>query len=167
MRPTQFMQNLLQWSPSIGRVHALVMPLVDALVRVNLVDVRDVVEVEVNALTKAWHSGHTYTLAGPELITYAEVAERLSRGAGTPIPLRVASADRYRDEARAAGTSPAAVEKVVKYFSTLRTGATALAVNAGDVAAVTGHEPRSLEAFARDYASAFRESQPPTSTWIG
>ncbi len=167
VRPTQFMQNLLRWAPSIARARALVIPLVDESVRVNLVDVRDVVEVEFDALTQSKHIGHTYIAAGPELLTYEEVVERLSKGVGSPIPLRVLPADRYREEARAAGYPPGPVNRLVGYYSTLRTGHTALSVTGGDVAAVTGHEPRSLGEFAREYAEALYEPRPEAASWMG
>jgi uncharacterized protein YbjT (DUF2867 family) len=155
VRPTPFMQNLLHWLPSIARAHALVIPLVDESVHVNLVDVDDIVEVEAAVLTEEGRSGRVYTVAGPELLTYAEIAERLSRGAGAPIPLEVPAAERFRQEALAAGYEPGSVDGVVSYYSTLRTGHTALAVSEGDVAAVTGHAPRSLAEFAHRHAAAF------------
>ena len=167
VRPTQFMQNLLRWAPSIARARALVIPLVDELVRVNLVDVRDVVEVEVEALTQSKHIDHTYLAAGPELLTYEQIVERLSEGVGSSIPLRVLRADCYREEAHAAGYPPGAVNRLVDYFSTLRTGHTALAVTGGDVAAITGHEPRSLEEFAHDNAVALYEPRPEAASWMG
>jgi uncharacterized protein YbjT (DUF2867 family) len=167
VRPTQFMQNLLLWAPSIARARALVIPLVDESVRVNLVDVRDVVEVEVEALTQSKHIGRTYIAAGPELITYEEIVERLSEGVGSSIPLRVLPADRYREEARAAGYPTGPLNRLVDYFSTLRTGHTALAVRGGDVAAITGHEPRTLEQFARDNAVALYEPRPEAASWMG
>ena len=167
VRPTQFMQNLLRWAPSIARAGALVVPLVDESVRVNLVDVRDVVEVEVEALTQPRHVGHTYTAAGPELLTYGEIAERLSEGVGSPIPLRVVSADRYREEAAQAGYPAGPVNRLVDYFSTLRGGQTALAVKGGDVATITGHAPRSVEQFAHDNALALYEPRTEAVSWMG
>ena len=167
VRPTQFMQNLLRWAPSIARAGALVVPLVDETVRVNLVDVRDVVEVEVAALTHTGHVGHTYIAAGPELLTYAEIAERLSDGVGSPIPLRVVPAERYREEAFEAGYPTAPVNRLVAYFSTLRTGRTALAVKGGDVKTVTGHPPRSIEQFARDNAIGLYEPRSEAVSWMG
>jgi uncharacterized protein YbjT (DUF2867 family) len=161
------MQNLLRWVPSIARSRALVVPLVDEAVRVNLVDVRDVVELEAEVLTQEGHAGHVYTAAGPELLTYADVAAGLSRGTGTTIPLRVLSAERFEDEARRAGYSSGAVRGLIDYFSTLRTGQTALAVRGGDVGTITGHAPRSIEQFARDCASALSELRPTTATWVG
>jgi uncharacterized protein YbjT (DUF2867 family) len=138
-------------------VHALVMPLADEDVRVNLIDVADVAEVEADVLLSEAPVNRVLTPTGPELLTYAEVAERLTRGAGTPIPLRVLAPDEYRREGIAAGYPAKVLDAMIDYFCTLRTGHTALAVTNDDVLGVTGHAPHSLEQFAREHASELRE----------
>jgi uncharacterized protein YbjT (DUF2867 family) len=160
VRPTQFMQNLLQWSPPIAQLGAWLVPLVDPEVRVNLVDVEDVAEVEAIALMGGAEVGQTYVVGGPELLTYEEVADRLSRGVGERIPLRVVSPDELRSIVRRLGASEATAERWIAYFSTLRTGQTALAVQTDDVRRVTGHPPRSIEEFARDNAAVLRPLHP-------
>jgi uncharacterized protein YbjT (DUF2867 family) len=156
VRPTQFMQNLLSWTPSIARASALVIPLASPEVRINMVDVQDVADVEATVLSEDGHAGRIYTPSGPDLLTYGEVAERLSAGVGTPIPLRVPSADQYRDDMLAAGYPDAAVTGTVAYFSTLRQETTALGITTQDVAEVTGHRPRSVEDFALSHADSLR-----------
>jgi uncharacterized protein YbjT (DUF2867 family) len=155
VRPTQFMQNLLSWTPSIARASALVIPLASPEVRINMVDVQDVADVEATVLSEDGHAGRIYTPSGPDLLTYGEVAERLSAGLGTPIPLQVPSADRYRDDMLAAGYPDAAVTGTIAYFSTLRPG-TALGITTQDVAEVTGHRPTSVEDFALSHADSLR-----------
>jgi uncharacterized protein YbjT (DUF2867 family) len=154
VRPTQFMQNYLQWTPPIAAAGALVLPLVDPDVEVNLVDVEDVAAVEVGLLTGSGEDGGVYTATGPELLTYSGVAERFSRGSGVDIPLRVLSVEEYRLEMSKAGYPQAAVSNVADYFSTLRAGHTALAVTTDDVLRVTGRMPRSVQQFAADHADS-------------
>jgi uncharacterized protein YbjT (DUF2867 family) len=156
VRPTQFMQNYLNWTPPIPAAGALVLPLADPDVRVNLVDVDDVADVEAALLTGAGEEGGVYTPTGPELLTYREFAERLSRGVGTAIPLRVPSAEEYRSEMAKAGYPQASVNYVAEYFSTLRPGHTALTIITDDVLRITGHSPRSVEQFAADHAESLR-----------
>jgi uncharacterized protein YbjT (DUF2867 family) len=156
VRPTQFMQNYLQWTPPVAIAGALVLPLVDPEVEVNLVDVEDVAAVEVALLTGTGDEGGVYTLTGPELLTYYGVAERLSRGAGVNIPLRVLSVEQYRSEMLKAGYPPTAISNVADYFSTLRTGRTALAVTTDEVRRLTGRRPRSVQQFAADHADSLR-----------
>jgi uncharacterized protein YbjT (DUF2867 family) len=156
VRPTQFMQNYLHWTPPIPAAGALVLPLVDPDVEVNLVDVEDVAAVEVVLLTGGGDDGGVYTATGPELLTYAGVAEELSRGAGVDIPLRVLSAEEYRSEMKKAGYPEGAISNVTDYFSTLRKGKTALTVMTEDVSRVTGQSPRSVEQFAADHSDSLR-----------
>jgi uncharacterized protein YbjT (DUF2867 family) len=120
-----------------------------------MVDVQDVADVEATVLSEDGHAGRIYTPSGPDLLTYGEVAERLSAGLGTPIPLQVPSADRYRDDMLAAGYPDAAVTGAVAYFSTLRQG-TALGITTQDVEQVTGHRPGSVEDFALSHADSLR-----------
>ena len=44
--------------------------------------------VEATVLSEDGHAGRIYTPSGPDLLTYGEVAERLSAGVGTPIPCK-------------------------------------------------------------------------------
>ncbi len=54
--------------------------------RVAFIDVRDVAEVAVDALAEPdAHHAQTYTLTGPEAVTFAEVAETLSETLARPI----------------------------------------------------------------------------------
>jgi uncharacterized protein YbjT (DUF2867 family) len=159
VRPTQFMQSYLHWTPPIAVARSLVLPLADPDVEVNLVDVEDVASVEVALLTGAGESRGIYTPTGPELLTYAGVAERLSRGAGTTIPLQVPTVDQYRSEMSKDGYPQASIDYVAGYFSTLRQGHTALTVMTDDVLKLTGHRPRSIEEFAAGHVEDLR----PTS----
>ncbi len=161
VRPTQFMQILLRWSPPIAQVGAFLVPLVDEQVRVNLVDVEDVANVEAVALTGGADAGCAYTVTGPGLVTYAEVAERLSRGIGQRIEFRVVSPRELRSIVRDVGASAPVAEHWIEYFSTLRSGHTALAVLTDDVQRLTGHAPRTLEEFARDNAEGLRPARSP------
>jgi uncharacterized protein YbjT (DUF2867 family) len=158
VRPTQFMQNYLHWTPPIAVAGSLVLPLADPNVEVNLVDVEDVASVEVALLTGAGEQGGIYTPTGPELLTYAGVAERISRGIGTTIPLRVPTVDQYRAEMSNAGYPQASVNRVADYFSTLRKGQSALTVMTDHVLSITGNRPRPLEEFAADHAEILRPS---------
>src|SRR5260370_40978132 len=50
--------------------------------RTSYLDVRDIAAVAAKALRGGEHDGKTYELNGPEALTCAEVAERISRHAG-------------------------------------------------------------------------------------
>ena len=83
LRPNSFYQNLLWSAGSIRDQGAFYQPMGDA--RQSLVDVRDIADVAVAALTQAGHEGKTYEITGPESLTYAEVAGTLSAVLGKPV----------------------------------------------------------------------------------
>lgn len=54
-------------------------------VREPIVDVEDIADVAVAALTEDGHSGRLYEVTGPRLMTFAEMAKELSAATGRPI----------------------------------------------------------------------------------
>jgi uncharacterized protein YbjT (DUF2867 family) len=84
LRPNSFMQNILTYyAPSIRTQGAFYAAMGNA--RTSFIDVRDVAVVATKTLTTPGHAGKTYELNGPEALTYAEVAERISRASGRKV----------------------------------------------------------------------------------
>jgi len=85
LRPNGFMQNLLTAAaPTVRTESAFYAAMGDA--KVSLIDVRDIATVAVKALSDPpAHHGKTYELNGPEALSYAEVATRISRAIGRPV----------------------------------------------------------------------------------
>ena len=80
LRPNSFLQNVLTYyAPSIRTQGAFYGAMGDA--RTSYVDVRDIAVVAAKALRGGDHDGKTYELNGPEALTCAEVAEKISRHA--------------------------------------------------------------------------------------
>jgi len=81
LRPNSFMQNILTYyAASIRTEGAFYAAMGDA--RTSFIDVRDVAAVAARTLTSPGHAGNTYELNGPEALTYAEVAEKITRTSG-------------------------------------------------------------------------------------
>lgn len=81
LRPNSFMQNILTYyAPDIRTQGAFYGAMGNA--RISFIDVRDLAAVAAKALTSPGHAGKTYELNGPEALSYAEVAERVSRASG-------------------------------------------------------------------------------------
>jgi uncharacterized protein YbjT (DUF2867 family) len=81
LRPNSFMQNILTYyAPSIRTQGAFYAAMGNA--RTSFIDVRDIAVVATKSLTRPGHAGKTYELNGPEALTYAEVAEKISRASG-------------------------------------------------------------------------------------
>jgi uncharacterized protein YbjT (DUF2867 family) len=83
LRPTGFMQEYLREAPSIIDDGALYLPLGD--VRLNPIDLTDVAKVAFLLLRDGGHEGERLHLTGPEALTMAEVAERISSAIGRKV----------------------------------------------------------------------------------
>jgi uncharacterized protein YbjT (DUF2867 family) len=91
LRPNVFYQNMLRMAGSIrehGRFRSAVG---DA--RISMIDVRDIAEVAVKALTECGHSGNVYVLTGPQALTYFDVAKLLSDAIGKPVTYEALTED--------------------------------------------------------------------------
>jgi len=83
LRPTGFMQEYLREAPSIINDGAFYLPLGD--VRLNPVDLVDVGRVAFLLLRDGGHEGEQIPLTGPEALTMAEIADRISRATGRKV----------------------------------------------------------------------------------
>ena len=121
--------------------------------RVAMIDPADVAAVAAAVLEAGDHAGETLALTGPEAIGFDRVAAALGATYVDPPP-RAA-----REGLEAAGLPGWLVEQLDGVFALVRGGA--LADVTSTVAAVTGHEPRPFETFAREAARAARVPAAP------
>ena len=78
------MQNLLRWLlPTIKQQGAIYLPAGDS--KTSFTDARDVGLAAAVMLSEPGHMGKTYTLTGPQALTYSEVAETVTRASGRPV----------------------------------------------------------------------------------
>ena len=82
LRAGEFMPSYFRQVPSIVARGILALPMADA--RIASVDIGDLAEVSIAVLTTSGHEGKTYPLTGPESLSMAEVAEKLSAVTGKP-----------------------------------------------------------------------------------
>src|SRR5215212_5540313 len=80
LRPGTFMQNVLSFATRIAREDAFYGSWDDG--RMGHVDVRDVADVAARVLTDDGHEHKAYGITGPEALSQAEVAEKLSASTG-------------------------------------------------------------------------------------
>ena len=118
-----------------------------------MVDVRDNAAVAVAALTGDGHAGKIYTLTGPEALTHAEMASKLSAATGRKIAFADATENDMRQAMTAVKMPEWQVEGLIEDYAHYHRG------EAADVATgvrdATGVAPRTFDGFARDYMSAF------------
>ena len=151
LRPNLFMQGLLAFSATIKEKNAFYAAAGDA--KISLVDVRDIAEAAVAALTESGHEGKTYDLTGPRAISHAEVASCFSDVLGRRITFVDVPPEAMREALLAMKMPIWQADGLFEDYAHYRRG------EAEDVASgvqdATGKAPRTFERFARDYASAF------------
>jgi uncharacterized protein YbjT (DUF2867 family) len=116
--------------------------------RAGFVDTRDVADAAVAVLTTGSHHGRGYDLTGPQALTFAEVADTLAGVSGRPIRHVDADLERHRAHFARSGRPAAWVEHMMDLFVHVR--ADVFAPVTDNVQRLTGHAPRSLDAYARE-----------------
>ena len=120
LRAGEFMHAYFRQVPSIAAKGALFLPMENA--RIASIDVGDIADVAATVLTSSGHEGKIYPLTGPEALTMAEVAERLSRTTGKSIRyVNVASEDAKKAQL-AAGVPPYLADALAELFAERRKG---------------------------------------------
>ena len=110
------------------------------------VSVEDIADVAVAALTSDEHDGRTYDLTGPELLSFADVAQLLSLAAKRTIRYTPVSFEAYA-EALAAQLPPEQVSFLVDLFRHVLDGHNSHLSD--DVARVLGRRARDFASYAR------------------
>lgn len=152
LRPSFFMQNLLWMADSIKAEGAFYAPSGNG--RMGMIDVRDIAAVAFKALTEDGHAGNSYTLTGPEALSHAEAAEKLSRAIGRPVRHGDVSPSDFRTAMLGAGMPEWFADGLNELYAWVRDGGAERVTNT--VAEVTGRPPIRFDEFARDCAAAFR-----------
>ena len=151
LRPNLFMQGLLNFRSTIASQNSFYAAAGDA--RVSMVDVRDIAEVAVVALTEAGHEGKTYDLTGSEALTHAEMAEQLSTALGRKITFVDVSPEAMHAALINIGFPLWQADGLIEEYAHYRRNEAA-EVTFGIRDAIS-QEPSSFATFARDYAEMF------------
>ena len=62
-----------------------VLPMPGGMIREPIIDIDDIADVVVTALTEDGHKGELYEVTGPRLLSFADMADILSTASGNPI----------------------------------------------------------------------------------
>lgn len=146
------MQGLLGFKSTIASQNAFYAAVGDA--KVSIVDVRDIADVAVAALTEAGHKGKIYTLTGPQALTHTEMAAYLSTAIGRQITFVDVSPEAMQDSLLGLGMPVWQAEGLLEDYAHYRRNEAA-AIESGVHDAI-GKAPRSFEEFAHDYTSVFK-----------
>jgi uncharacterized protein YbjT (DUF2867 family) len=128
-----------------------VLPMPGGDIAEPIIDIEDIADVAVAALTEAGHRGKLYEVTGPRLMTFAEMAEVLGQAIGRPIQHIPISFDDFHANVAAAGG-----EFVANVFTAIarETLDGRNAHTTDGVMQALGRPPRDFAEFAADAARA-------------
>ena len=151
LRPHNFMQNTLMAAQTVASDGAVYMPMKDG--KVGMIDVRDIVDVAAKVLTEDGYQGKTYALTGPASISFHDVAAGLSKALDKEVKYVDVPLEAGREAIVGMGLSEWFADAMTEYFRAFSEGLGDFTTS--DVEELTGHQARSFETFARDFAQAF------------
>ena len=106
------------------------------------------------ALTEPGHEGKAYELSGPESLSAAQYAAKISSVIGKPVRFVDIPADGMRQGLVKASLPPVLVDALLDLMATIKSGK--LDVVTDGVAKVTGQKARSFDDWALRHIAAFR-----------
>ena len=151
LRPAYFMQNILRSAGTIASEGAIYGAMGDG--KVGHIDTRDIADVAVTVLTSVGHEGQIYPLTGPESLSMAEVASRLSATLGKTIKYVNVSPDKAKSGMMAMGMPDWRAGAWVGLGGMIAMGKADMATPA--VKNILGREPHNIDQFAAENAQAF------------
>ncbi|GAA1658482.1 NAD(P)H-binding protein [Actinoplanes couchii] len=116
------------------------------------IDLKDVADVAVAALTQPGHAGKIYELSGPEAMSFAQAVQMITAAGGPVVRYESVDPGAYVAAQLAAGVPAEVAEVVAELFGAIREGS-------GDyishgVQQALGRGPRSFSTFAASAADA-------------
>jgi uncharacterized protein YbjT (DUF2867 family) len=157
LQPNSFMQNITAFfAPSIKSSGVFYSSVKDS--KTSYIDVRDIAGAATNILlSPEKHCGRTYELNGPEAVTYSELAARISRVVGKPVQYVDIPEAAQRKSMLELGMPAWQVEALLELQQYYVSG------KGGELdqilAGLIERAPRTLDAFLRESAGAFRAAE--------
>jgi uncharacterized protein YbjT (DUF2867 family) len=152
LRPNWFMDNFHTfWRGPIEASGVIPVPAGDS--RSAFIDALDIADAASAALRSERFDGQAFSLTGPQALSYAEAAAILSRELGRSISYQHVEDGVFTQSMIEAGLPADYSGFLALLFSFVRQGAASQVTDA--VQQLTGHAPRTLEAYAQRNAGAF------------
>ncbi|MFI1151156.1 SDR family oxidoreductase [Streptomyces sp. NPDC020817] len=152
LRPYAFMQNLLRLAPTVTQGGVILGTTGDAAC--NYIDCRDIGDVAAAALTSPGIAGGTYTLTGPEAVSYPELASRLTTLTGNQVRYVDLTPDELRANLIHNAHMPVWLADHVTEIQQLAIARPETPTTT--VIDILGRPPRTLDAFLHEHHTPFR-----------
>jgi NAD(P)H dehydrogenase (quinone) len=148
-----FMENLLEAADTIRDQGTIFAPAGQG--RIGFVAASDVARVAARILTDddGGHEDQTYVLTGPEALSYADVAARVSAVFAREVDYDDLAEAQAKEQMQAAGMSPWQVDGNLELFEWIRNGASDSVTST--VRDLTGDDPQTIEDWLSEMRAAF------------
>jgi len=158
-----FMENLLEAADTIRDQGTIFAPAGQG--RIGFVAASDVARVAARILTDddGGHEDQTYVPTGPEALSYADVAARVSAVFAREVDYDDLAEAQAKEQMQASGLSPWQVDGNLELFDWIRHGGTASVTST--VRDLTGDDPQAIEDWLSEMRAAFvgrPEDLPPS-----
>jgi uncharacterized protein YbjT (DUF2867 family) len=155
LRPNGFMQNLVAFfAPSIRAQGAFYQSTGNA--KISHIDVRDIAVAAANILrSPSQHAEKIYELKGPEALSYAEVAEKISKAAGRKVQYVDIPLDAQRKALSDMGMPDFVITALLELQEYYAAGKGS-GVD-GTLESLIHRAPTKLDEFLKEFADQFRE----------
>ncbi len=119
----------------------------------SVVDVRDIASIAAKALTGSGHEGKNYEITGPEAVTHADMADRMSLALGKTIKFVDVPPKVFKDALLGFGMPAWQAGGLVEDYESYRLGEAEMVTST--VLDLTGDKAVTFFRFAQDYAAKF------------
>jgi uncharacterized protein YbjT (DUF2867 family) len=154
VRPNNFYQNDIWFKDVMLNYGVYPQPIGSA--GLSRVDVRDIGEVSVAALTSNAHDKKIYNLVGPEIVTGESTAAEWSRALGKPIKYAGDDLEPWEAQNRPYLPAPMLYDFKHMYAFFQKEGLKATPADITQLTTVLGHAPRGFAAYAAEMAAAWK-----------
>jgi len=151
LRPCMFMNTALSWAPMIKENGVVKYP--GGSGKIAPIDPRDVAAVAAVSLTKPGHEGKGYELTGPELLSFGDMTDIISKVIDRPIKYVEESDSDFVNDLLQAHLPRYVADGLAETFRFVRAGEFAHLTNSVEL--VTGRRPHTFESWCRKNESNF------------
>ncbi len=151
IKPNFFMQNFLGSGGTIKEQGKFFLPMAQG--KTVMIDTRDIGACVAVVMTTPGHEGQAYQLTGPEVLGFADAAERFTKVLGRKIEYVHVPMPAYRQTLARFLTNEWHLNAVCELFQEIADGQDLHL--SGTVQKLTGKPPTSLEQFIRDHQAVF------------
>ena len=155
LRPNNFFQNDLALKDQIMQYGLYLLPI--GSIGLNRVDVRDIADCAVNALTKRGFEGQTIAIHGPDTLTGNDIARIYSRYVGRDVRYGGNDLDVWVRRVRNVMPEWKVRDYRVMYKFYQDHGMAAVVADLEKEQKLLGHKPRRFEDFAKEIAGGWKE----------